>query len=149
MQLNPRSAEPCQKCMRHEYRARKGSTWTAVSSRCQLAHGRGLRAARIEAIKAELTQNPRLDLDRLAACQGISPRYVQMLFDEAGTTFSVFVLERRLDAARNMLASPRYAAWMIAAIALEAEFGDLSHFNRRFKQRYGMTPSELRVRAKG
>ena len=82
--------------------------------------------------------------DQVAARQGVSPRYVQILFEEAGTTFSEFVLERRLEAARNMLASPRYAIWSIAAIAFEAGFGDVSHFNRRFKRRYLMTPSELR-----
>ena len=69
-----------------------------------------------------------------------------MLFEEAGTTFSNFALDRRLDAARGMLTSPRYARWSIAAIALEAGFGDLSHFNRRFKRRYLMTPSDMRCR---
>ena len=43
-----------------------------------------------------------------------------------------------------MLISPRYATWSIAVIALEAGFGDLSHFNRRFKRRYLMTPSDMR-----
>jgi AraC-like DNA-binding protein len=41
--------------------------------------------------------------------------------------------------------SPRYATWSIVAIALEAGFGDLSHFNRPFKQRYLTTPSDLRA----
>jgi len=43
-----------------------------------------------------------------------------------------------------LLTSPRYAAWSITAIALEAGFGDVSHFNRRFKRRYLMTPSDMR-----
>jgi AraC-like DNA-binding protein len=110
----------------------------------EIASQRGVRAARLAAIKADLTQNVALHLDQLAVRQGISPRYVQMLFEEAGTTFSDFALERRLEAARNMLTSPRYAAWSITMIALEAGFGDVSHFNRRFKRRYLMTPSEMR-----
>lgn len=96
------------------------------------------------AIKSALAQNAALTLDQLAACRGISPRYVQMLFEEAGTTFSAFALEQKLLVARSMLTSPRYAAWSVAAIALEAGFGDLSHFNRRFKRRYLMTPTDLR-----
>jgi AraC-like DNA-binding protein len=76
----------------------------------------------------------------MAARHANSPRYVQMLFEEAGTTFSEFVLERRLGAAREMLFSPRYTGWSIAAIALEVGFGDLSHFKRR----YSMTPTEMR-----
>ena len=76
--------------------------------------------------------------------QSESARYIQMLFEEAGTTFSEFALEQRLDAARSMLTSPRYSTWSITAIALEAGFGDVSHFNRRFNRRYLMTPSDLR-----
>jgi len=97
----------------------------------EIANRRGIRAARLETIKADLIQNAALHLDQLAARQGISPRYVQMLFEEAGTTFSGFALERRLDAARSMLTSPRYATWSITAIALEAEYpllGDKSAF---------------------
>ena len=110
----------------------------------EIASQRGIRAARLEAIKAALLRDATLDIDHLAARHNISPRYIQMLFEQAGTTFSEFVLERKLEAARIMLASPRYADWSIAAIALEAGFGDISHFNLRFKQRYAMTPSDLR-----
>jgi AraC-like DNA-binding protein len=114
----------------------------------ELASRRGIRAARLEAIKADLIQNTQLSLEQLAARQAISPRYVQLLFEEAGTTFSDFALERRLDAARSMLASPRYATWSVTGIALEAGLGDLSTFNRRFKRRYHMTPSDLRAQTK-
>jgi AraC-like DNA-binding protein len=114
----------------------------------ELAQRRGVRAARLEAIKADLAQDVSLDIARLGVRHGISPRYIQMLFEESGTTFSAFVLERRLEAAREMLISPRYGTWSIAAIALEAGFNDLSHFNRRFKQRYAMTPTEARGRAR-
>lgn len=113
----------------------------------QLASQRGVRAARRQALKAELAREPGMPLDRLAARQGISPRYVQKLFEEEGTTFSDFVLERRLASARGMLNSPRFASWSIAAIALEAGFGDLSYFNRRFKRRYLMTPTDARSRS--
>jgi len=43
-----------------------------------------------------------------------------------------------------MLRSPRYAGWSIAGIAFEAGFKDLSHFNRRFRRRCGVTPSEFK-----
>ena len=114
----------------------------------EIAKQRGVRAARLEAIKADLIQDAALTIDQLATRQGISPRYIQMLFEETGTTFSEFALERRLDAARRMLTSPRYATWSVTAIALEAGFGDVSYFNRRFKRRYLMTPSELRAQTK-
>jgi AraC-like DNA-binding protein len=110
----------------------------------QIASQRGVRAARREAIKAALIRDPEVSLERLAAQQGVSPRYVQMLFEEAGTTFSEFSLERRLDLARSMLTSPRYACWSVTSIALEAGFGDVSYFNRRFKRRFLMTPTDAR-----
>jgi AraC-like DNA-binding protein len=114
----------------------------------ELAQRRGVRAARLEAIKADLARDATLDIGQLAARHGISPRYIQMLFEDAGTTFSEFVLERRLSTAREMLNSPRYRSWSIAAIALEAGFNDLSHFNRRFKRRFSTTPTEARRQAR-
>jgi AraC-like DNA-binding protein len=67
-----------------------------------------------------------------------------LLFEEAGSSFWVLGFTQRLHAARQMLISPRYADWSIAAIALEVGFGDLSHFNRRFKRLYSMTPTDMR-----
>jgi AraC-like DNA-binding protein len=110
----------------------------------EIARGRGMRAARLEAIKADLTCDASLPIGEIARRQGVTPRYVQILFEEQGTTFGEFVTERRLDAARAMLRSPRYNLWSIAGIAFEAGFKDLSHFNRRFRRRFGATPSELR-----
>ena len=103
-----------------------------------------MRAARLEAIKADLTRDASLSIDEIARRQGVTPRYVQILLEEQGTTFGEFVTERRLDVARSMLRSPRYAGWSIAGIAFEAGFRDLSHFNRRFRRRFGVTPSEFR-----
>lgn len=110
----------------------------------EIARGRGVRAARLEAIKADLTRDASLSIDEIARRQGVTPRYVQILLEEQGTTFGEFVTERRLDIARSMLRSPRYAGWSIAGIAFEAGFMDLSHFNRRFRRQFGVTPSEFR-----
>lgn len=110
----------------------------------EIARGRGARAARWAALQTELGDDPSLSVDELARRQGVTPRYVQMLFEEQGTTFGEFATERRLDAARAMLHSPRYAGWSIAGIAFEAGFKDLSHFNRRFRRRFGLTPRDFR-----
>lgn len=117
----------------------------ATREAAEIAAGRSVRAAQLQAIQALLMQDRTLTLAELARGQGASPRYVQKLFEEAGTTFTEVVLHLRLEAARTMLASPRYRHWKIVAIAEEAGFGDLSYFNRRFRARYGMTPSDVRV----
>ena len=111
----------------------------------EIAMQRSLKMVRLQAIKAALVKDRELSIHQLARDQAISPRYVQKLFDEAGTTFTEFVLDLRLEAARAMLLSPRYSRYTIAAISQEAGFGDLSHFNRRFKARYGQTPSDTRA----
>lgn len=98
----------------------------------ELALGRGVRFARLRAIEADLTRDTTLSLEDVARRQHVTPRYVQMLFEEAGTTFTAYVLERRLENARAMLVSPRYRTWSVTDIALEAGFGDISYFNRRF-----------------
>ncbi len=111
----------------------------------EIAQERTLKAARLAAVREALARDRDLSIHEVAHRQGVTPRYVQKLFEEEGTTFTACVLDQRLDAARAMLMSPRYARWTIAAIALEAGFGDLSHFNRRFRARFGQTPSDLRA----
>lgn len=113
-----------------------------------IAAERGVRAARLAAIKADITA--RLDrrdlgLAAVAARQHVSPRYVQMLLESEGLTFSGFVIEQRLARAHQMLTRPSYAGWTVSAIALASGFGDLSHFNRSFRRRYGATPSDVRA----
>jgi AraC-like DNA-binding protein len=112
-----------------------------------LARGRGVRAARMRAIRADIAAhlaNPGLSVVSVARRQRVTPRYVQLLFESEGTTFSQFLLEQRLVRARRMLDDPRYVHWNISAIAYEAGFGDLSHFNRSFRRRYGEPPSLVR-----
>jgi AraC-like DNA-binding protein len=110
------------------------------------------RAARLHGIKAdvlELLGSPDLSVGAIARRQGLTPRHVHRLFELEGTTFSRFVLGERLARAYRSLADPRYRRQTITAIALAAGFGDLSHFNRSFRSRYGATPSEVRSRANG
>lgn len=113
-----------------------------------VAAGRGLRAARLKAIKDDFAANSTLSLSALAASQRVSPRYVQLLFEAEGTTFTAYALEQRLARAHRMLCDLRHAGWTISAIALEAGFGDLSHFNRSFRRRYGVSPSEVRAQTR-
>ncbi|MPZ40947.1 MAG: helix-turn-helix domain-containing protein [Rhizobiales bacterium] len=115
-----------------------------------IAEQRGVRAARLAAIKADIVARlDRRDLSpaAVAARQQVTPRYVQLLFEREGTTFSQFVLEQRLVRAHHMLTSMSHAGWTVSAIALASGFGDLSHFNRSFRRRYGATPSDVRCAA--
>jgi AraC-like DNA-binding protein len=115
-----------------------------------LAAGRGLAAARLRAIKTDIVAHltdRALSLDAVATRQGISPVYVRKLLADDGTSFTDFVLAERLARAHRRLADPRFARRTISDIAFGCGFGDLSYFNRAFRRRYGMTPSEARAGA--
>jgi AraC-like DNA-binding protein len=112
-----------------------------------LAAGRGVRAARLRAIKAEVAArlgHPGFTVDAAARSQGITARHLHRLFEPEGVSFSEFVLAERLAQAHRMLGDPQFAGWTIGAIADEVGFADRSHFNRAFRRRYGASPSEMR-----
>lgn len=54
-------------------------------------------------------------------------------------------MERRLDGAARDLRDPARCGRDIGRIAFDWGFSDLSHFTRRFKQRFGMRPRDWRA----
>lgn len=124
----------------------------AIGARRDVAEvggGRGVQAARLNTIKKHILSNledPRLSVQQVAAMQGVTTRYVQILFESEGTTFSEFVLRERLAWTMRTLCDPASSGQSISTIALDAGFGDLSYFNRVFRRTYGETPSDARNR---
>jgi AraC-like DNA-binding protein len=117
----------------------------------EIAKGRGQRAARLSALKADIAANladENLSVGSAARRHKVTPRYVQLLFEEDGTTFSEYVLAQRLTRAHHMLSEARFAALTISAIAFEAGFTNLSYFDRTFRARFGATPSDVRAAAR-
>jgi AraC-like DNA-binding protein len=111
------------------------------------ARDRGVRAARLAAIKADIGRHltdGSLSATALAARHGITPRYLHKLFEDDAMTYSQYVLEQRLALACRRLRDPRLAGRTVSSIAHDAGFGDLSYFNRTFRRRYGVTPSGAR-----
>lgn len=108
---------------------------------------RGVRAARLRAIqdhvRAHLASQT-LSVQGVALQHGITPRYVQMLFEAEGTTFSEFVLALRLLQSFRLLTARSHAHLKITEIALASGFLDISYFNRAFRRRFSATPSEVR-----
>jgi AraC-like DNA-binding protein len=119
----------------------------ATRDAAAIANERGMRAARLEAVKADIAANfaaRDLSVTAVALRQRVTPRYIHMLFETEGTTFSQFVLATRLAGAYRLLSSPSRAHQGIGAIAYACGFGDLSHFNHAFRRRYGATPTDVR-----
>ena len=122
----------------------------ATHEAAEIANGRGLRAARLQAILAEIKArftDPRFSPVHVAKVIGVSPRYVQDLLHHTDLSFTERVMELRLQKARAMLADPAHRHLKIIEIAYACGFGDLSYFNRVFRRRYGGTPSGVRMQS--
>jgi AraC-like DNA-binding protein len=116
----------------------------------EAARGHGLRAARLVAIKLDIKRllgRSDLSIAALAQRHRVTTRHIQKLFESEGTTFTEYVIEQRLGEARRMLADQRFAGSSIGDVAFKVGFGDLPHFTRSFRRRFGMTPSEAREQA--
>jgi AraC-like DNA-binding protein len=118
----------------------------ATCDAAEIAAGRGLRAARMRAIKADIAQNleGNVTAAALSLRHRVSPRYIRKLFESENTSLSQFVLAQRLTRVHRLLTEPRYDDRNISHLAFAAGFGDLSTFNREFRRRFGVTPSDVR-----
>ncbi len=118
----------------------------------KFAEERGARAARRAAVLREIDRrsgDAGLSAAAVAVRLGITPRYVHLLLEETGKSFTHHVLERRLDRAEALLRDPQLGTRKIADIAAEAGFTDLSYFNRAFRRHFGATPSDIRQASDG
>ena len=103
----------------------------------------------IERLKADLPGRLREDLtaETLAEIAGVSLRTLQRIFRERFDTspMSWLMEARLLEAARLILAGDD----PVTKIAYRVGFKDPSHFTRRFKARFGVSPNEYRRGAGG
>ena len=123
-------------------------TLGATRDAAELAHGRGVRAARLKSIKDDVSRRVKdqsLSVQSVAQRHNVTPRYVQKLFEESGETFTEFVVAQRLVRANRLLCDPQLADRTLTAIAFESGFGDLSYFNRAFRRRFGGSPADIRA----
>ncbi|MCA1499367.1 helix-turn-helix domain-containing protein [Bradyrhizobium sp. NBAIM14] len=119
------------------------------SSRLHAAEAESLADATTLAVKRAIhrrLRQPGLAVADVAAAVGISERYVHKLLARSGSGFTDYVIDHRLDGAARDLRNPAMAERAIGAIAFDWGFSDLSHFTRRFKQRFGCRPRDWRAR---
>ena len=80
-------------------------------------------------------------LEELEAASGLKARALQLAFlKHYGRTPRQWILDRRLDAARDRLAEP-LPGRTITSVALECGFTRLSGFSRAYEARFGELPS--------
>lgn len=123
--------------------ARLVAGYTDRGPRALVARGglspRALRQA-IDRIEAGL-DGP-IGLDELAGAAGLSTfHFARMFKHSTGQTPQGFVLRRRIERARQLLADDRLG---LAEIALACGFSGQSHFTARFRAVTGLTPGQYR-----
>lgn len=89
--------------------------------------------------------DPGLSPARVAEAHGISTRQLHRVFKRAGTSFSAFVRERRLERCRGDLADPGLRALPMTEIAYRWGFSDSAHFSRCFRAAFGCTARDFRA----
>lgn len=85
--------------------------------------------------------NAALTATEIASGVGVSPRTLNRLFAQTGTTPMRWLWQQRLDACHREISTggiPR-----VTDVALRFGFNELSHFSRSFKAAYGVTPQSL------
>ena len=83
----------------------------------------------------------------VASDLGISARYLHHLFAKRATTFGRELALVRLERARDLLNDRRNADTPIGDVASRCGFAEASHFARRFRNSYGLSPSDYRRRS--
>ncbi|MCT2400446.1 acetamidase/formamidase family protein [Novosphingobium mangrovi (ex Huang et al. 2023)] len=107
----------------------------------------GMRAALLERIFQTIEirlSDPDLNYQQVAAEHGISPRYLQKLFESINDSFGHYVKVRRLERCRLDLRSPLHVQKSISDILFEWGFNDSASFSRAFREQYGISPREYR-----
>jgi AraC-like DNA-binding protein len=105
---------------------------------------REITLARLKAAIEERLWDPGLK-PGAAAAAGIGARYANELLSGEGSLLEPFILARRLTNCAEALGDRRQSGRPISDIAFAWGFADVSHFGRRFKERYGCTPRDYRA----
>jgi AraC-like DNA-binding protein len=99
-------------------------------------------STRVLAYARQHLTDPGLTPERIAGAHNVSVRQLYKACAGAGVRLEQWVIEQRLEAARAELAAPSGRRRSIAATARACGFADPSHFARRFRAAYGMTPRD-------
>lgn len=111
---------------------------------CNLSRSRTATLNRIKAFIDKNLQDTGLDTVTVSRHAGLSPRYINALFEEEGTSLMRYIWRRRLEHCRKDLLNPVYAGFRVSDIAFRWGFNDSAHFSRVFKRQFGCSPRECR-----
>lgn len=127
--------------------------WDVLTEAHALSHGSGrstyhvLMMARVKQFIAAHLTDPELSPEMIAKEAGVSVRQLSRLFSAEKQTVSATVLAMRLDRCREeLMRCGDGGGTTVSEIAYHWGFCNLAHFSRRFRERFGCSPSDLRRR---
>ena len=103
-----------------------------------------VKAARLRGIQNWILQHlgdSDLTLERIAMANGVSLRYLHLLFKSGDETVSEWIMGARLQRAYDRLV--RGEGRSITEVAYDVGFNSSSHFSTKFRQRFGLTPRDV------
>lgn len=98
----------------------------------------------VEILRAYLDENYTQQITRtdLAQLVYLTPDHISHLFKQhTGTTINNYLLDKRVERAKQML---RYTTLPIHMIAMEVGYWNFAYFSKLFRERSGMTPNAYR-----
>jgi AraC-like DNA-binding protein len=92
---------------------------------------------------------PGLTIGALAARMSVPEHRLRKLINNhlGYRNFAAFINDHRIDEAKRRLGEASLAREQITGLAFDLGFASLAPFNRAFKERVGMSPSEFRTKA--
>ena len=99
---------------------------------------------RLKRCMQERLDDSNLDPTTIANAIGISKRHLHGLFAQADLTFGALLIDMRLERAAEMLRDRRFNGYRAGDVAWACGFANASHFARRFRAKYGVSPVNYR-----
>jgi AraC family transcriptional regulator, positive regulator of tynA and feaB len=120
---------------------------TVEGERPRVSSARSLTLLNLRAAVEARLRDPALDSEIVAAAAGVSVRYANAVLAQEGTSIARLIQERRLARCRRALEDPSQNHRTISEIAYGWGFSDMTHFGRRFKTAFGLSPRDYRKRS--
>jgi AraC family transcriptional regulator, positive regulator of tynA and feaB len=119
------------------------------AGRPKVSSSHALSLMRVRAAIETRLPDPTLDPAAVAAGAGISVRHANAVLSREGTSITRLIQTRRLARCRRALEDQSQVHRTVSEIAYGWGFSDITHFGRRFREAFGMLPSEFRASVKG
>jgi len=123
--------------------------YTLLSSERDMpASDRTVQRARLRSIQQWIEDHiadPGLNLEGIATANGVSLRYLHLLFQQSDMSASEWIWNRRLQLCYDQIA--RGDGRSITSVAFDHGFNSSAHFSTMFRRKYGAAPRDIaRVR---